>query len=137
MAVLEGEGGLLVGEAELLRRRPDLDDVRRGRTGLDQGDRPVDILPCARVGVALRRAGRADGERAVVAGAVPVEAVQDVEERRVPRADEPVGEHMRVRGAPFARDRVDAFDVLGAEVVEGLGDQSDASFSRTPGRRNR
>ena len=64
-----------------------------------------------------------DREGAVVAGAVAVEAVQDVEERRIARADQPVAEDVRVRRASLARDRVDPLDVLRAEVVERLGDQ--------------
>ena len=55
MAVLQREGGLLVGEAELLGGRPDLDDVGGGRAGLHQRDRAVHVLAGAGVGVALVR----------------------------------------------------------------------------------
>ena len=46
--------------------------------------------------------------------------MQDVEERRVARADQAVREHVRVRRAALTGDRVHALDVLRAEVVEGL-----------------
>ena len=42
-----------------------------------------------------------------------------------PGPDEPVGEHVRMRRAALARDRVDALHVLRAEVVEGLRDEAD------------
>ena len=74
----------------------------------------------------MRRRGAADGEAAVVAGAVAEVAVQDVEERRVAGADQPVAVDVRVRRAALAGDRVDALDVLAAEVVEHLADQADA-----------
>ncbi len=44
MTVLEGECGLLVGEAELLRGRPDLDDVGRGRARAHERDGTVHVL---------------------------------------------------------------------------------------------
>ncbi len=52
--------------------------------------------------------------------------MQDVEERRVARADQAVAVDVRVRRAAFAGDRVDPLDVLAAEVVEHLADQADA-----------
>ena len=52
--------------------------------------------------------------------------MQDVEERRVAGADDPVAVDVRVRRAALAGDRVDALDVLAAEVVEHLADQADA-----------
>ena len=39
---------------------------------------------------------------------------------------QPITEDVRVRRAPLARDRVHAFDVLGAQVVQRLVDQTDA-----------
>ena len=146
MAVLQREGGFLVREAELLRRRPHLDDLGGGRARAHQGDRAVHVVAGALVGVALARARRADREGAVVAGAVAVEAVQDVEERGVAGADHAVGEHVRVRRAALAGDRVDALDVLRAQVVERLGDDArrprsrarpGAATGRAPRRRRR
>jgi hypothetical protein len=51
----------------------------------------------ADVRVALRGRGAADGERAIVAGAVAEVAVQDVEEGGVAGADQPVAVDVRVR----------------------------------------
>jgi hypothetical protein len=53
-------------------------------------------------------------------------AVQDVEERRVAGADEPVAVHVGVRRAPLAGDRVDPLDVLAAQVVQDLAHQAHA-----------
>ena len=52
--------------------------------------------------------------------------MQDVEERRVAGPDDPVAVDVRMRRAALAGDRVDALDVLAAEVVEHLADQADA-----------
>ena len=65
---------------------------------------------------AWRRA--ADAERAVVARPVAHERVDDVEERLVARAQQPVGEDVRVRVAAVARDGVDRLDLLGAELEQ-------------------
>ena len=72
----------------------------------------VDPLPRPLVRVALRVAGRADDERAVVAGLVADEGLDDVEEGLVAGADEPIGEDVRVRAAALAGDGVDVVDVL-------------------------
>ena len=133
VAVLQGERGLLVGEPELLGGRPHLDDVGGRGTGSHQRDGAVHVLAGPDVGVVLGRAGRPDREGAVVAGAVAVVAVQDVEERRVAGPDDPVGVDVRVRRAALARDRVDALDVLRAEVVERLGDQAHGLVLPHPG----
>ena len=126
VAVLQRERGHLVGEAELGGRRPHGADVGGRHAGLDHGDRPVDVLAADLVGVALRRRGAAHLERAVVARAVAVVAVQDVEERRVTGTDDAVGVDVRVRRAALAGDRVDALDVLRPEVEQRLGDEADA-----------
>ncbi len=110
-----------------------LDDVGGRGTGPHQRDRPVHVLAGPLVRVVLRRARRADRERAVVAGPVAVEAVQDVEEGGVARPDEPVGVDVRMRRAPLPRDGVDALDVLGPEVVEHLGDEPDGLVLAHPG----
>jgi hypothetical protein len=54
VAVLQRERGLLVREPELLRVRPDRDDVGRGRPGPHQGDRLVHVVAADGVRVALR-----------------------------------------------------------------------------------
>lgn len=95
--VLEGEGGRLVREAELLGSRPDLDDVGGSGAGADQGDGLVHVGAAADVRVALGGRGAADGERPVVAGAVAEVAVQDVEEGGVAGADQPVAVDVRMR----------------------------------------
>ena len=63
---------------------------------------------------------RADVERAVVARPVAHERVDDVEERLVARAQQPVGEDVRMRVAAVARDGVDRLDLLGAQLEEEL-----------------
>ena len=126
MPVLQRERGLLVGEAELLGARPHRDDLRRRGTRTDQRDGLVHVLAAAGVRVALRPGRAAHREAAVVTGAVPEMAVQDVEERRVARPQQAVGVHVRVRRAALPGDGVDPFDVLAAEVVEHLADQAHA-----------
>ena len=66
----------------------------------------------------MRRA--ADDERAVVARPVAVVHVDDVEVRLVAGADQPVGEHVRVRAAALAGDRVDRLDELRAHLEQPL-----------------
>jgi len=46
--------------------------------------------------------------------------VDDVEERLVPRAQQPVRKHVRVRIAPVARHGVHGFDVLGSHLEQQL-----------------
>ena len=70
------------------------------------------------VGVALRARGAADVERPVIAGAVAVERLDDVEEGLVARADQPVREVVRVRAATLAGDGVDRLHVVGALAVQ-------------------
>ena len=86
----------------------------------------VEDVAAALVGVHERARGRADGERAVVARPIAVEGVEDVEVRRVAGAQHPVGEHVRVRAAALARDRVHALDVLRAELEQHLVHERDA-----------
>src|SRR5476649_2736982 len=81
VAVLESERRLLVGEPELLRRRPDRDDVGARGTGAYERDGLVHVLAAADICVALGDRGTPDGEGAVVAGAISHIAVQDIEER--------------------------------------------------------
>ena len=126
VAELQREGRFLVGEAELLRLGPGLHDVRGGDPGPDQVNGGVQVVAAPRVGVDHGRRRAADGEGAVVAGPVAVVAVQDVEVRRVARAQRAIGVDVRVGAAPLPRDGVDAFDVLRAEVVEDLGHEADA-----------
>ena len=88
-------------------------------------DRLVEPFAAQLVGVALRIGGAADVEGAVVAGAIAHVGLQDVEERLVARANDPVGEIVRMRIAALAGDGVDRLDVVGAHLVEhlvGLGD---------------
>jgi hypothetical protein len=66
-----------------------------------------------------------DHEAAVVAGPVAVVGVHDVEERLLPRPDHAVGEVVRVRVAPLARDRVDRLHVVRAHLVEAFVRQRD------------
>ena len=112
---------------------PDLHHVRRRRAGADQRDGGVEIVPAALVGVDLGVRGAADRERAVVARSIADIGVQDVEVRGVAGPQNPIGEDMRVRVAALARDRVDALDVLGAQVVQDLETSATHWFSLMPG----
>ena len=92
------------------------------------------VHPFPRLSV-RRRAGPplpADVERAVVAGAVPHERLDDVEECLFARADQPIGEVVRMRAAALARHGVDRLDASDP-VVEALGGKRTISFSWTPG----
>ena len=60
----------------------------------------------AYAGIVLHRRRAPDIEGPVVAGAIPVVRVQDVEERRIARAQQPVGEHVRMRAAEIGRAHV-------------------------------
>ena len=98
------------------------------------------------------RRSRCDARRApdvegpVVAGAVAHERLDDVEERLVARADQAVGEVVRMRRAALARNRVDRLDAVGAHLVEARRRERDdlrfldaglAAPRRCPGRRRR
>src|SRR5215470_2926368 len=125
VAEVEAEGGHLAVEADLLRFRKRARDLVGGDTGLDERDRLVH--PFARLLVSgdlrLRRASHAEG--AVVASPVADEGHDDVEERLIARADDPVGEVVRMRAAALARDRIDRLDAVRAHLVEALGGQAD------------
>src|SRR5436190_6217563 len=123
--VLERERGLLVGEAELLGAREDLDDLGGRDAGPHHRDRLIEHVAAADVGVDERPRGGADGERAVVARAVAVVGVQNVEIGGVAGAEHPVGEDVRMRAAALARDGVDALDVLRAQLEQHLAHERD------------
>ena len=86
--------------------------------GSHEVDRGVHPFPRLLERVALRLARAAHHERAVVAGPVAVEDVDDVEVGLIARADQPVAEHVRVRAAAFAGDRVDRLDELRAHAEQ-------------------
>src|SRR5262245_1562256 len=65
-------------------------------------NRVIHPLACAFVGVTLRRGRTADGERAVVAGAVTNKRVDDIEVSLIARTDQPIGEVVRMRAAAFS-----------------------------------
>ena len=120
VAELEPERGVLVPHPDLLGRRPHLRDLVGRDARPDEVDRRVEPLAALPVGVELGGRRVADVERAVVARPVAHERVDDVEERLVARAQQPVGERVRVRVAAVAGDRVDRLDVLRAELEEHL-----------------
>src|SRR3954453_933552 len=64
---LKTEARLLIGEAELIRRRPDARDLIGRRSGADEVDRVVEPLTALLVRIDLRRRHAADVERSVVA----------------------------------------------------------------------
>src|SRR5712692_10921960 len=102
MSVLQSESGFFVRKAELFRLGPELDDVRRGDSGLHDADRGVHVVAAALVGVHHRGRGAADREGPVVAGAIAVVAVQDVEEGRISGTENTVRVDMRMRAAALA-----------------------------------
>src|SRR4051812_14368044 len=120
VAELQAEAGLLVGEAELLRRRPDARDLVGRATRAHELDGHVEPLAALLVGVQLRLRDAADVEGAVVAGAVAHEGVDDVEEGLVAGSQEAVAEDVGVGVAAVAGDGVDGFDLLGAELEQAL-----------------
>src|SRR5258707_3182160 len=83
--ILQRKRRLLVGEAELLRLRPELDDIGGRDAGANGVDASIQNVAAFLVSVhhPLRRA--ADGERPVVTGAVARVAVQNVEVSLVAR----------------------------------------------------
>ena len=131
VAELEPEARLLVGEAELLRGRPDRGDLVRRHAGADEVDRGIEPFAAARVGVELRVRHPADVERAVVARPVAHERVDDVEERLVARAQQPVGEDVRMRVAAVARDGVDRLDSARSPSRRAAGARGRRSRART------
>src|ERR1700681_1303892 len=92
VAELQPERGHLALETEVLRFRPQSGDLIGGGPRPHQVDRRIDPFPSSRICVALRRRRATNGERAVVARAVPVEGLDDVEIRLVARAYEPICE---------------------------------------------
>jgi hypothetical protein len=124
VAELQPEAGLLVGEALLLGRGPDAGDLVSRHAGAHQVDRRVQPLAALLVGIELGLADAAHVERAVVARPVAHERVDDVEERLVARAQQAIGEDVRVRVAAVAGHRVDRLDLLRAKLEEqplGIG----------------
>src|SRR4029077_18989085 len=107
-------------------------DVGGGGAGADQGDRLVQILAAAAGRLDPGGRGASARERPVVAGAVAVVRVEDVEVGGVAGPQRAVGVDVRVGAGALARDRVDALDVLGAQVVQRLGDQPDALVLAEP-----
>ena len=108
------------GKPSSSRGRPDLRDPVGRHPRPDEGDRGVEPLAAPLVRVELRRVDAADVERAVVARPVAHERMDDVEERLVARAEEPVGEDVRVRVAAVARDGVDGLHLLRPHLEEQL-----------------
>ena len=64
--------------------------------------------------------GLTANEGAVVAGAVAIERVHDVEEDHVTRLDEAIGKGVRMWSAAFSRHRVDALYPLGAHAEQSV-----------------
>src|SRR5690606_29404546 len=92
VAELKAEALHLAREAELLRLRPKLRDLVRADARLDRVDGRIDPLARLLVGVTLLVVRAADVDRAVVARAIAHVGLDDVEERLIARADEPIGE---------------------------------------------
>src|SRR5437868_4402081 len=126
VSVLQRERRLLVRETELVRLRPHGNDVCSGHAGPNERDGVIEDVATTLVSVHERARGAADGKRPVVARAVTVVRMEDVEVRRIAGPQHAVGEHMWMRAATLARDRVDALHMLRAQLVEHLVDERDA-----------
>src|ERR1700704_2406799 len=102
VAEVETKSLHLARKADFLRLRERARDLVARHPGLEELDRLV--YPFARSSVrgALRGRRAPDVESAVVAGAVAHERLDDIEEGLVARADEAVGEVVRVRRAALA-----------------------------------
>src|SRR6266480_579832 len=107
MPKLQAEGLHLALEAEVLRFRPGFGDQVGRYTGLHHVDPRIDPFARLRVGVALTLRRPADVEGPVVAGAVAVIGLDDVEEGLVAGPDQAIGEDVRVWAAALAGDGID------------------------------
>src|SRR2546423_10586900 len=120
VAELQPERFHLTVEAEVLRLWPGFGDEIGGQSRLDHVDPGIDPLASLLVGVALALRRPAHVEGPVVAGAVAVVGLGDVEEWLVTRADQAIRKDVRMRAAALTRYRVDRLDVVGAHVIELL-----------------
>src|SRR5713226_1034963 len=112
VTVLERKGGLFVGEAELFRFGPELNDLGGGHPRLDSVNGTVQDIPTVLIGVYLCLRGAAYNEGAVVAGAVAVITMQYIEIGWIARPQCTISIDVRMGAAAFAGNRIDAFDVL-------------------------
>src|SRR4029453_4989394 len=108
-----------------LRFGPDGGDLGGRSARTNQLDRGVQIIAAALVGIIQRARSGPDGETTVVTGSVPHVRVQDVVVNRITGTKHPVGKDVRVRAAALAGNRVDAFHVLRAEIVQDFRDEAD------------
>ena len=122
---LQAESRQFIREAELAGLREGFGNMRRRGARLDAHHRVVQPFARQFVGVVLRRRGAADGEGAVIAGAIPDEGLQDVEIRHVAGADHAVGEVVRMRVAALAGHGVHCFDVIRAVAIKEVVDHRD------------
>src|SRR5207342_2656518 len=99
---LQPEARLLVGETELLRRRPDARDLIRRGAGMHEVDRFVEPLAALLVRIDLRTRHAAHIERPVIARPVAHERVDDVEEGLIAGPKETVRKDVGVRVAAVA-----------------------------------
>ena len=120
VAELQPEARLLVGEAKLLRRRPNGCDVVRRRARSHEVDRVVEPFAALPVRIELRLGDAGDVERAVIARSIAHERVDDVEECLVARPEEAIGKYVRMRVAPLTRYSIDRLDLLRAELEQEL-----------------
>src|SRR5207245_10560917 len=109
---LQAEGFHLTPEAKILRFRPGLCDQVGGHAGLDHIDSDIDPFSCLPIGVSLALRCPADIEGPVVAGAIAVVGLDDVEEGLVAGPDEAIGKDMWVRAAALAGAGVDRLDIV-------------------------
>src|SRR5712691_12272432 len=126
VTVLEREGGLFIGEAKFFRSGPELDNVSGGHPRLDRVNGPIQDFPAILVSIYLRLRSASHYKGAIVAGAITVIAVQDVEICRVTRPQGAIGKHVWMGTATFARNSVDSFDMLRTQVIQNLADQANA-----------
>src|SRR5579859_4024294 len=104
MTILQGKGCLLVGKAELLSPGPEFDHIGRRDAGLDGINGNVEQVATVFIGIHHRLRGATNGKGAIVAGAIAVVAVQDVEIGRVAWTQCAIAEYMGMRTTALAGD---------------------------------
>ena len=119
-----------IGESERRRLGPDLRHLVRAYARPDEVD--CGVKPCAAldISIVLHWSRASDVERAIVARAITLVALKDVEEGLVAGPELPVCEVVRMRVAAFARDGIDRFDIVGSQLIKHLiGHRHDIAFT--------
>src|SRR5438105_3858586 len=120
MTEIEPEGGHFTLESDFGSLGQLFGCFIRTDAGFQHFDRIIHPLAGAFIRVALWLSGAADGECAVIAGAISDEGMDDVEVCLVAGPDDAVGEVVRVRAATLSRYRVDGLDAIGPHFIQAL-----------------